>query len=64
MRDKISHNYRGVSPYIVWDIIINFLPLYKKILLDILPNIEDFNDALSDALDSKFYTHLSYLYDL
>ena len=64
MRDKISHNYRGVSPYIVWDIIINFLPLYKKILLDILPNIEDFNDALSDALDSKFYTHLSYLNDL
>jgi len=64
MRDKISHNYRGVSPYIVWDIIINFLPLYKKILLDILPNIKDFNDALSDALDSKFYTHLSYLNDL
>jgi len=61
MRDKISHNYRGVSPYIVWDIILNFLPEYKKVLLQVLPNIEDFNEALKDALDSKFYTHLEYL---
>ena len=61
MRDKISHNYRGVSPYIVWDIIQNFLPEYKKVLLQVLPNIEDFNEALKDALNSKFYTHLEYL---
>ena len=61
MRDKISHNYRGVSPYIVWDIIQNFLPEYKKVLLQVLPNIEDFQEALKDTLDSKFYTHLEYL---
>ena len=37
MRDKISHNYRGVSPYVVWDIVQNSLPQYKQTILEILP---------------------------
>lgn len=61
MRDKISHNYRGVNPYMVWDIIKNPLQEYKQILIQILPNVQDFEEALKDALDSKFYTHLEYL---
>ena len=61
MRDKISHNYRGINPYMVWDIIKNPLQEYKQILIQILPNVQDFEEALKDALDSKFYTHLEYL---
>jgi len=61
MRDKISHNYRGISPYIVWDIIQNSLPGYKQILLDILPNIEDYEDSLKEILTSQYYRHLDYL---
>ena len=61
MRDKISHNYRGISPYIVWDIIQNSLPTYKLILLDILPNIEDYEDSLKEILKSQYYKHLDYL---
>jgi uncharacterized protein with HEPN domain len=61
MRDKISHNYRGVSPFVVWDIIKNHLLDYKKLLVEILPNIEEFEEALDDALNSSYYTHLNYL---
>ena len=61
MRDKISHNYRGINPYMVWDIIQNSLGDYKKLLVNILPNIDEYEVALDDALDSKFYTHLQYL---
>jgi len=61
MRDKISHNYRGINPYMVWEIIQNSLGDYKKLLVDILPNIDEYEVALDDALDSKFYTHLQYL---
>jgi len=61
MRDKISHNYRGINPYMVWDIIQNSLSEYRKILISILPNTDEYKDALDDALDSKFYTHLQYL---
>ena len=61
MRDKISHNYRGVNPYMVWDIIKNPLQEYKQFLIQVLPSIQDFEEVLKDALDSKFYTHLEYL---
>lgn len=61
MRDKISHNYRGINPYMVWDIIQNALPLYKNILVKILPEVDMFKEALVDALDSDFYRHLTYL---
>lgn len=63
MRDKISHNYRGVSSYVVWDIIKNSLPNYKKILVEIVVKVDDFKDALKDALDSKYYKHLEYLHN-
>lgn len=61
MRDKISHNYRGVNSYMIWDVIQNSLQEYKLLLVDILPNIKDFEIALDDALNSKFYLHLEYL---
>jgi uncharacterized protein with HEPN domain len=61
MRDKISHNYRGINPYMVWEIVQNSLQNYKEVLLMILPDIDEFDLALKDALNSKFYTHLGYL---
>lgn len=63
MRDKISHNYRGINPFMVWDIIKNSLPEYKDIIINILPNIDKYEEALHDALNSNFYTHLGYLKD-
>lgn len=61
MRDKISHNYRGINPYMVWDIIINSIQQYKTIILTVLPKVDEFEEALKDALDSDFYLHLKYL---
>ena len=61
MRDKISHNYRGINPYMVWDIVQNSIPEYKDIILTIVPKIDGFKEVLDDALDSSFYTHLEYL---
>ena len=64
MRDKISHNYRGINPYMVWDIVQNSIPEYKELLLNILPKVDEFKEALTDALDSQFYIHLGYLKNL
>ena len=61
MRDKISHNYRGIDQYMVWDIIQNSLKEYKQILIKITPNIKDFKNALDEVLNSKYYIHLAYL---
>ena len=35
MRDKISHNYRGIDESMVWDIIVNYLPRLKIALTHI-----------------------------
>ena len=61
MRDKISHNYRGINPYMVWEIINNALLEYKRILVMVLPKVNDFEVAIDDALNSRFYVHLDYL---
>lgn len=61
MRDKISHNYRGINPYMVWDIVQKPLQEYRRILIAILPKVSDFKEALDDALKSEFYLHLGYL---
>ena len=61
MRDKISHNYRGINPYMVWEITQNALPEYRALLVKILSQIEDYDEALKDALSSKFYRHLDFL---
>lgn len=42
-------------------IIQNSIPNYKELLLNILPKVDEFKEALSDSLDSKFYMHLEYL---
>lgn len=46
MRDKLSHNYRGINPYMVWEIIDNALLEYKRILIEVLPKVNDAEAAI------------------
>lgn len=61
MRDKISHNYRGIDESMVWDIVQNYLPRLKTLLIDMLPNIEEFEIYINEALSSQYYEDLNYL---
>ena len=61
LRDKISHNYRGIDEYIVWDIIQNYLPKLKNTLIEMLPKIENFKIYIKEALKSEYYEDLKYL---
>lgn len=61
LRDKISHNYRGVDETIVWDIIKNYLPILKELLIEMIPKIENHDLYLNEALNSKYYEDLKYL---
>ena len=61
MRDKISHNYRGIDESIVWDIVKNHLPKLKKALIEILPNIKDYHTYLDEILQTSYYEELNYL---
>ncbi len=61
MRDKISHDYRGIDETIIWDIIQNYLPKLKIALIDMIPRIENYKTYLNEALKSNYYEDLEYL---
>jgi len=64
MRDKISHNYRGIDESMVWDIIQNYLPKLKTALIEMLPQIEDYRLYIKEALRTDYYEDLGYLREM
>ncbi len=61
MRDKISHNYRGIDESMVWEIIKDYLPILKELLIEMLPKIENNKLYINEALNTKYYAELKYL---
>ena len=61
LRDKISHNYRGIDESIVWDIVQNYLPKLKVALIDMIPKVENYQIYIKEALESGYYDDLEYL---
>jgi len=61
MRDKIAHNYRGIDESMVWEIIINYLPTLKELLVEMLPKIDDSSLYIQEALKTSYYQELHYL---
>jgi uncharacterized protein with HEPN domain len=61
IRDKLSHDYRGIDPNILWNVIQNELESLKAALVQMLPYIDYAPDMLSKALNTKYYCHLDYL---
>lgn len=61
MRDKISHNYRGIDESMVWEIIVDYLPILKKLLIQMLPKINDSKLYIQEALKTSYYEELNYL---
>ena len=64
MRDKISHDYRGVDESIVWSVIQEYLPKLKVALVEIIPKIDNYKTYLKEALSSEYYEELTYLRDM
>ncbi|MCP5051230.1 MAG: DUF86 domain-containing protein [bacterium] len=61
IRDKMSHDYRGIDPNIVWNVTQKELDNLKKALTQMLENIDYNKDNLEKALKTKYYSHLNYL---
>lgn len=61
MRDKISHDYRGVDEEIVWSVIQDYLPKLKTALIEMMPQCEQYQSYLHEALESEYYEDLQYL---
>ena len=61
LRNELSHNYRGVDPDIIWDIISNHLQPLKKICTSIIKGMKIESNLLKDFISTPHYKHLGYL---
>jgi len=60
-RNRLAHDYRGVDPDVTYEIIIDYLPGLKKVMIEMLQKIDYEENVLVDAINSKYYKHLAYL---
>ena len=61
IRDKLAHDYRGIDPNIVWNVIQNDLDVLKDAMIQMLAKIKYNKKVLKEALNTKYYSHLSYI---
>ena len=61
LRDKISHNYRGVDADILWSVIYKDLEKLKMTLIDMVYIINPPHDLLESFLSTPHYKHIRYL---
>jgi len=64
LRDKISHDYRGVDGDILWSVIHQDLHKLKITLCDMIVSINPPETLLQEFLNTPYYKHLSYLTQL
>ncbi|WP_460672542.1 HepT-like ribonuclease domain-containing protein [Larkinella ripae] len=61
MRNFLAHNYRGIDYDLVYEVINNYLPSLKDVLIKMVDQIEYEKELLKTALDSPYYRHIQYL---
>jgi len=60
-RNRLAHDYRGIDPFIPFEIINKFLPPLK---IELIKMVEQYNmpkAILSSIIDEPHYAHLFYL---
>ena len=61
LRDKISHDYRGVDGDILWIVIHKDLQKLKIALIDMINLINPQKKLLQEFLSTPYYKHIQYL---
>ena len=61
LRDKISHDYRGVDGDILWIVIHQDLQKLKVSLIDMVNLINPTKELLEEFLSTPYYKHIQYL---
>ncbi len=61
IRDKISHDYRGIDEDILWAILKNDLFQLKQALIEMFKFINPDKGIVNEFLKSPYYKHLLYL---
>ena len=60
LRNELSHNYRGVDPDLIWDIVINHISPLKESITQMYSSLEPL-PQIEQLIQTDFYRHISYL---
>lgn len=60
-RNRLAHEYSDIDPEILFDIVTVNLPQLKNAFIAMLKTLEIEKTSFLLALNSKYYSHLSYL---
>lgn len=52
----MAHDYKGIDPEILFDVVTNELPILKTALLRIIKSLP--SDAIKEVIQTKQYQHL------
>ena len=63
MRNRLAHDYRGIDFNLVFSTATVEIPILKSVLIQMLKMIDFDKGELKAALNSPFYSHISYLKD-
>ncbi|MBI2995357.1 MAG: DUF86 domain-containing protein [Candidatus Melainabacteria bacterium] len=61
LRNFLSHNYKGIDPNIIWDIVNNKLDKLKEICILLVKKTEIKKEQISTLLNSPYYKNIKYL---
>ena len=61
LRNFLSHNYRGVDPNIIWDIVTNKLDKLKEVCILLVKKIGIKKEQIASVLNSSYYKNIKYL---
>ena len=64
LRNRIAHDYRSIDPYISFDIIRNYLPSLKSVMISMLKKIPFELELLQKVINTPYYNHIQYLLDV
>lgn len=64
LRNRIAHDYRGIDPEVVFQIVKYELSPLKEACISMLKLMQVSPDGLKKLMDNPWYKHLGYLSDL
>lgn len=64
LRDKISHNYRGINVEVIWAILSNDLNNLKQALIQMIKLLNPSRELLGEFVKNPYYSHLQYLKEI
>lgn len=61
MRNELSHNYRGVDPDVIWNVVVEYLDPLKTNCIAMIKTLNPSKEIITGIVSTVHYQHIRYL---